>query len=105
MATDLTPILASRTIDLSGLPEAVVEQVQKLVHEAREKQASGATPPVMSAREQPVPLPESFPKFISEPRPTPEEFDRLLDELAAGPTTGKVLPPDFSRADIYDDHD
>ena len=31
-----------------------------------------------------------------------EEFDRQLDELsAAGPT----LPPDFSRADIYADHD
>jgi len=28
----------------------------------------------------------------------------LLDNLASGPP-GKILPPDFSRADIYDDHD
>ena len=44
------------------------------------------------------------PIFISRPNPSPEEFRRLLDELSANPT-GKVLPPDFSRADIYDDHD
>ncbi len=33
-----------------------------------------------------------------------EEFDRLLDELASGPTL-PILPPDFSRADLYADHD
>jgi hypothetical protein len=33
-----------------------------------------------------------------------EEWDRLLDELAAGPTLPH-LPPDFSRADVYADHD
>ena len=32
------------------------------------------------------------------------EFERLLDELAAGPGLPQ-LPPDFSRADIYADHD
>lgn len=66
----------------------------------------------------PVDLPESMevvfeprpangpvePVFISNPQPSPEEFRRILDALASVPT-GKVLPPDFSREDIYDDHD
>jgi hypothetical protein len=34
-----------------------------------------------------------------------EEFDRVLDELAALPPAGGSLPADFSRADIYADHD
>ncbi len=33
-----------------------------------------------------------------------EEFDRLLDELSEGPELPH-LPADFSRADIYADHD
>ncbi len=44
------------------------------------------------------------PKYISDPNPTPAEFERLLGDLAAGPAL-PVLPADFSRADIYDDHD
>jgi hypothetical protein len=32
------------------------------------------------------------------------EFERLLDELSEGPTLPR-LPGDFSRADIYADHD
>lgn len=44
------------------------------------------------------------PRFISDPRPTGAEFERLLKDLAAGPPL-PVLPNDFSRADIYDDHD
>ncbi len=44
------------------------------------------------------------PRFISDPNPTPEEFRRILDAMASLPPT-KVLPPDFSRDDIYDDHD
>lgn len=36
---------------------------------------------------------------------TLEEFDRILDELAAGPEDIPPLPSDFSRADIYLDHD
>ena len=47
---------------------------------------------------------ESFPRFISEPRPTLDEFRQLLKDMAAGPPL-PPLPPDFSRADIYDDHD
>jgi hypothetical protein len=35
-----------------------------------------------------------------------EEFDRLLDEFfAANPEKLPALPADFSRADIYSDHD
>lgn len=44
------------------------------------------------------------PVFISNPQLTAEEFSRLLDEMAATPP-GKVLPRDFSREDIYEDHD
>jgi hypothetical protein len=33
-----------------------------------------------------------------------EEFEFLLDELAKGPKASP-LPADFSRADIYTDHD
>jgi hypothetical protein len=33
-----------------------------------------------------------------------EEFERLLDELSE-PTSFPRLPADFSRADIYSDHD
>jgi hypothetical protein len=35
---------------------------------------------------------------------TDSEFDRLLDELSDGPQLPH-LPMDFSRADIYSDHD
>lgn len=44
------------------------------------------------------------PIFISDPNLSVEEFEKLLDAMAARPG-GKPLPPDFSRADIYDDHD
>ncbi len=33
-----------------------------------------------------------------------EEFNQLLDELSEGPPL-PPLPADFSRADIYADHD
>jgi hypothetical protein len=36
---------------------------------------------------------------------TLEEFDRVLDELAAGSENLPPLPTNFSRADIYLDHD
>jgi hypothetical protein len=44
------------------------------------------------------------------PATTPDEtsldqFDRWLDELSEGTEGLPDLPPDFSRADIYDDHD
>jgi len=42
--------------------------------------------------------------IASEMELTNEEFDRLLDELASGPPLPR-LAADFSRADIYSDHD
>jgi hypothetical protein len=48
--------------------------------------------------------PEERPRYISDPKPSQADLDRLLSDLAAGPRL-PVLPPDFSRADIYDDHD
>ena len=94
MTTDLLQIPPSQTIDLTGLPEPVVQEVYRIVEQARQDknkqaEASPAKP---------------LPRFISDPRPSPEEFERLLDRMASM-STGKILPRDFSRADIYDDHD
>lgn len=36
---------------------------------------------------------------------SPQEVDRWLDELSAGLEHLPPLPDDFSRADLYDDHD
>jgi uncharacterized protein (DUF1778 family) len=38
-------------------------------------------------------------------RLTDSEFDHLLDELGAGPAPLPHLAADFTRADIYSDHD
>ena len=42
MTNQLTP--TDTTVDLAGLPEAVVRQVKRLVEEARQKQSGAATP-------------------------------------------------------------
>jgi hypothetical protein len=86
MTTDLaTPPSA---IDVSGLSPDAVRAVESFVAHLR---SVGRHP-------------SSWPRFISDPRPTDEEFDRLLKELASGPPV-PTLPADWSRADIYDDHD
>jgi predicted DNA-binding protein len=36
---------------------------------------------------------------------SPAEFERRLDELSEGLTSIPTLPADWSRADIYADHD
>ena len=41
----------------------------------------------------------------SSERLTNEEFERLLDEASRGLDHLQPLPADFSRADIYSDHD
>jgi hypothetical protein len=46
---------------------------------------------------------EELSKFISRPKITADELENLLDQFSAG-ASGKVLPSEFSRADIYDDH-
>ena len=38
------------------------------------------------------------------PKSSVDEFDRDMDELAAGLEGLPILPRDFSRADIYDEH-
>jgi hypothetical protein len=40
-----------------------------------------------------------------EPLLSLEEFDRLMDEVSEGLPPLPPLPADFSRADIYADHD
>jgi hypothetical protein len=37
--------------------------------------------------------------------PSLSDFDRWIDELSSGLENLPPLPADFSRADIYDDHD
>ncbi len=49
-------------------------------------------------------FPTGEPKYITRPRLTAEEFEQKLRELASGPPV-PTLPPDFSREDIYYDHD
>jgi hypothetical protein len=85
MATDtLSPL--PRVVDMTGLPEPVVEYVHQVVREARGRQSG---PPV--AVSSPPPL-------------TADEFGALLDRMASL-SSGQALPPDWSRADLYDDHD
>ena len=49
-------------------------------------------------------FPSGEPKYLTRPLLTDEEYMANLRELASGPP-GKSLPHDFSRDDIYDDHD
>ena len=76
------------TVDLTGLPDPVVLRVIAIVREARDQQPDA------------VPTPS----FISRPRPSAEDSKRLLARMA-GRSSGQALPADFSRADLYDDHD
>jgi len=104
MASNTLPTPANSTVDLTGLPEPVVRGIRQLVQALKEEHPHMETAPATFGEEQ-EPLAERFaPLFISRPTPAAEELERLLDELSSV-STGKVLPPDFSRADIYDDHD
>jgi hypothetical protein len=98
MGTELTPDM--QILDLTGLPESVVQEVKRLVQEAREKQAAGTA----RANGAPIAQGQNVPTPIARPQLSAEELDRLIDELSSGPP-GKVLPADFTRADVYDDHD
>ena len=48
---------------------------------------------------------ELSPKHRKRRGVSPETLDQILEELASGGVRSKYLPTDFSRADIYDDHD
>ena len=79
---------------LQQLAETAVEN--GTVSSPAHRDENGGTPVANQSKE--------LPKFISRPEITADELENLLDQFSAGPS-GKVLPPDFSRADIYDDHD
>ena len=64
--------------------EAYLEQVAE-----HDVQGKGGGAPAVSSRHPPL---------------SDEEFDRLLDALSEGPPLPH-LPADFSRADLYADHD
>jgi hypothetical protein len=42
---------------------------------------------------------------VPPPKHSPEEFIRLLNELAVNSPPTRTLPADWSRSDLYDDHD
>ena len=95
MTTDTIPSPLPRMVDLTGLPEPVVVQVHRLVNDARAIGAGNAPP---------LPVPEA-PRYVHVPPPlTDEEFDELLDHMASL-SSGQSLPADWSRADLYEDHD
>jgi hypothetical protein len=75
------------SLDLSGLPEPIADEICRLVETFRANLRNG----------QPA---EKHGNDMSI-----EEFDALLDEITEGLPSLPPLPPDFSRADIYDDHD
>ena len=87
MAIDLTHPPPS-AIDVSGLSPDAVQAVESLVTHLRV--AGGQLP--------------TDPYFGTNQGPTDDEFDRSLRELASGPPV-PTLPADWSRADLYEDHD
>jgi hypothetical protein len=76
MTLDDTPA----AVDVSGLPPDAVREVVSFV--TRLRSAVGCPTP----------------------QPTDDEFDRALRELASGSPV-PTLPADWSRADLYDEHD
>jgi hypothetical protein len=51
------------------------------------------------------PLVEAIESSATDDLDALEEFDTILDQLSASPINVASLPADFSRADIYADHD
>jgi hypothetical protein len=56
-----------------------------------------------SLREGPTHGSEPHPSALAEL--SDAEFDAVMEEFARGSEHAPPLPPDFSRADIYSDHD
>ncbi|MBX9622577.1 MAG: hypothetical protein K2X82_02070 [Gemmataceae bacterium] len=79
MATDLTLSPPPRTLDLTGLPEPVIEQVTRIVREAREKQTGEVTPSAEGAR---PPLRGRL-AHLGLKTPTLEEFEEARREMWA----------------------
>jgi hypothetical protein len=94
---------------LRGRAEQLGQTLESYLQQLAEKAVECGTLSVPGQRESIRTTPvrgesEDFPKFISRPKLSADEVEHLLDELASG-SPGEVLPPDFCRADIYDDHD
>jgi hypothetical protein len=103
MASNILTTPTDLTVDLTGLPEPVVRGIRQLVQALKGEHTGEGTGPATSGGGREPPAERFAPLFISRPNPSPEELEGLLDEFSSV-STGKVLPPDFSRADIYDDH-
>ena len=82
MASELTNTEDATSVDLTGLPEPVVQQVKKLVQEARQKQALEPLP-----AERP-PLMGRF-EHLGLKMPSLEEFEEARREMWAN------FPRDF----------
>jgi hypothetical protein len=77
-------------------------EVEERVFEVLEKLRNQATARRLSLG---VYLEQFVEPITTPPGDSLDEFDRILDELATlGPVPGS-LPADFSRSDIYADHD
>ncbi|HJZ59054.1 MAG TPA: hypothetical protein VKE74_29185 [Gemmataceae bacterium] len=103
----LPPDIERKLRDQAGqLGQTLEAYLQQLA----EKAAGNGTLPAAAPQDGDVhgpPAPDDaadFPKYISRPHLTDAEFERNLKELAAGGPLPR-LPADFSRADLYDDHD
>ncbi|HYV38524.1 MAG TPA: hypothetical protein VE988_22760 [Gemmataceae bacterium] len=76
-----------QTVDVSGLPGPVIDDIQRLILTLR------CNLPASSAAMNPSAL------------AILEEVERDLDALAEASPPSPVLPVNFSRDDIYSDHD
>lgn len=95
MPTDAPPAPLPRVIDLTGLPDELVALIHHLVRAERIRRGEPVPP-------GPPPLTPVF--AVPPPKLTLEEKKRMLDEMAAM-GSGQALPADWSRADLYEDHD
>jgi hypothetical protein len=82
-----------QTIDVSGLPESVVNDLRQLVGTLRTRLGTGRDPSSAAV------LHDTESGHIAD-----DELARALDELRIDPAI-PPLPAEFSRADIYADHD
>lgn len=71
----------TKTIDLTGLPKHAISAVETLVNLLKQQHES---------------------KPVESREFTEAELDQLFEEASGD---APPLPPDFSRADIYSDHD
>jgi len=77
----------SQMIDVSGLPQPIVEEIQRLVATLQANLASSARPPGQ---------PDAA---------ALDDFELLLDAVCEGLPPLPLLPTNFSRADIYGEND